>query len=117
MSQDIVPDKGDLVYLNFNPQAGNEQAGRRPAIVLSPKLFNEWKFAIVCPITNKVKGYPFEVAIPDGLNISGVILTDQIKSIDWRARRLSIESHVPDITTTQCLRLINTFLNFDFSDE
>lgn len=113
---EMVPDKGDLVYLNFSPQAGSEQAGHRPAIVLSPKLFNSWKFAIVCPITNQVKGYPFEVPIPEGLAIGGVILADQVRSIDWRARGLVIRDHVPDTTTTRCLQLINTFLNFDSND-
>lgn len=113
---EIVPDKGDLVYLNFNLQTGSEQAGHRPAIVLSPKLFNSWKFAIVCPITNQIKGYPFEVPIPEGLAISGVILTDQVRSIDWRARGLFIRDHVSDTITNKCLQLINTFLNFEFND-
>ena len=109
-----VPEKGDLVYLNFSPQAGNEQAGHRPAIVLSPKLFNSWKFAIVCPITNQAKGYPFEVPIPEGLTISGVILADQVRSVDWRARSLVIKDHAPDSITIRCMQLINAFLNFDF---
>ncbi len=110
---ELVPEKGDLVYLNFSPQAGSEQAGHRPAIVLSPELFNSWKFAIVCPITNQSKNYPFEVPIPRGLAISGVILTDQVRSIDWRVRGAVVKDHVPDIITTKCLQLINTFLSFD----
>lgn len=114
---EIVPDKGDLVYLDFNPQAGSEQAGHRPAIVLSPRLFNSWKFTIVCPITSQVKGYPFEVPLPEGLAIGGVILADQIKNVDWRARGLAIRNHAPESITTKCLQLINTFLNFDFDDK
>jgi len=83
-----VPERGDVVWITFNPQAGHEQAGRRPAVVLSPKAYNgKVGLALLCPITSQVKGYPFEVAIPDGLPISGVILSDQIKSLDWRARK------------------------------
>jgi mRNA interferase MazF len=83
-----VPERGDLVWLTFNPQAGHEQAGRRPAVVLSPKAYNgKVGLALFCPITSQVKGYPFEVILPDGLPISGVILADQVKSLDWRARQ------------------------------
>ncbi|MBP3048943.1 type II toxin-antitoxin system PemK/MazF family toxin [Bacillus subtilis subsp. subtilis] len=104
-------ERGDLVYLNFNPQAGHEQAGRRPAIVLSPKNFNQTTgFAVVCPITNQQKGYPFEVALPDGLAIQGVILTDQVKSLDWRARRFQVVSQAPEIIVSDCLDYIHTFL-------
>lgn len=82
-----VPDHGDVVWLDFNPQAGREQANRRPALVLSPAAYNgKVRLALVCPITTKVKGYPFEVAIPEGLAISGVVLADQVKSLDWRVR-------------------------------
>ncbi|MEK5085216.1 type II toxin-antitoxin system PemK/MazF family toxin [Bacillus subtilis] len=104
-------ERGDLVYLNFNPQAGHEQAGRRPAIVLSPKNFNQTTgFAVVCPITNQQKGYPFEVALPDGLAIQGVILTDQVKSLDWRARRFQVVGQAPEIIVSDCLDYIHTFL-------
>ncbi|HHV28419.1 type II toxin-antitoxin system PemK/MazF family toxin [Acetivibrio mesophilus] len=93
-----VPGRGDLIVLNFNPQTGHEQAGRRNAIVLSPERFNEVTgFVAVCPITSHKKGYPFEVELPsegiipdDGYPIKGVILTDQVKSLDWRARNLKI---------------------------
>lgn len=107
-----VPDRGDLVYVSFNPQAGHEQAGRRPAIVLSPQSFNAvTKFAVVCPITSKEKGYPFEVKLPDGLPIAGVILTDQVKSLDWRARRFEIKGQAPEEIVADCLELIHTFLS------
>jgi mRNA interferase MazF len=107
-----VPDRGDLVYVNFTPQSGHEQAGRRPAIVLSPKLFNQKTgFAVLCPITRQKKGYPFEVELPSCLAIKGVILTDQLKSLDWRARQLQIVGRVPDEIVSKCLELIHTFLS------
>jgi mRNA interferase MazF len=83
-----VPRRGDVVRLDFNPQRGHEQAGRRPAIVISPTDYNRAVgLAVVCPITNATKGYPWEVEIPDNPLVSGVILSDQIKSMDWRERK------------------------------
>lgn len=83
-----VPEAGDFVWLTFDPQAGREQAGRRPALVLSPKIYNaKAGLALVCPITNQAKGYPFEVAVPTGHGATGVILADHVKSVDWKARR------------------------------
>lgn len=106
-----VPERGDLVYAQFNPQAGHEQAGHRPGIVLSPQTFNNATgFAVICPITNQVKGYPFEVALPPGLAISGVALTDQVKSLDWRARNFQVKDKAPQETIDDCLSLIHTFL-------
>lgn len=106
-----APDRGDLVFLDFNPQAGHEQAGHRPALVLSPKSFNMTTgFAIFCPITNQKKGYPFEVDLPSGLPITGVILADQVKSLDWRARNLSIRAQAPDTVVDDVLLLIRTIL-------
>jgi mRNA interferase MazF len=91
-----VPERGDLVWLTFNPQAGREQAGRRPALVLSPAPYNRRaSLALVCPITNQATGYPFEVALPAGLLISGVILADHVKSADWTARRAEFAAKVP----------------------
>ena len=82
-----VPKRGDAIWINFNPQAGHEQAGRRPAIVLSPQSYNgKVGLCLLCPITNQTKGYPFEVLIPAGLGVTGVILSDQGKSLDWRVR-------------------------------
>ena len=78
-----VPERGDVVWVTLNPQAGHEQAGRRPAVILSPAAYNgKVGSAILCPITRQVKGYPFEVRIPSGLAVSGVILADQVKSLD-----------------------------------
>jgi mRNA interferase MazF len=88
VSVSYVPEAGDFVWLTFDPQAGREQAGRRPALVLSPKAYNARSaLALVCPITNQAKGYPFEVAVPAGHNATGVILCDHLKSVDWKARR------------------------------
>lgn len=82
----FVPDAGDFVWLTFDPQAGREQAGRRPALVLSPRIYNARSgLALVCPVTNQAKGYPFEVAVPAGGGANGVILADHVKSIDWKA--------------------------------
>ena len=107
-----VPDRGDLVYLCFNPQAGHEQSGRRPAIVLSPKAFNQATgFAAFCPITNQSKGYPFEVKLTEVDKITGVILSDQIKTLDWKARRCEIVGQAPISVTQEVLDKIHTFLN------
>ena len=85
-----VPDRGDVVWIDFNPQAGSEQAGRRPAVVLSPAAYNgKVGLAIFCPITRQVKDYPFEVQLPEGVGIAGVILSDRIKSLDWRSPQRS----------------------------
>ena len=83
-----VPDRGDTVWLVFDPQASHEQAGRRPALVLSPRAYNvRVGLALVCPITTRAKGYPFEVGLPEGSAVQGAILADQIKSLDWRTRQ------------------------------
>ncbi len=106
-----VPEHGDLVWLEFNPQAGHEQAGRRPALVLSPKSYNsKVGLLICCPITNKVKGYPFEVQLPDHLDVTGAILSDQVKSLDWRARKAAFIAQVPDAILKDVLAKLNTLL-------
>jgi mRNA interferase MazF len=92
-----VPERGDIVWLEFNPQAGSEQAGHRPALVISPKTYNKKVgLALVCPITSRLKGYPFEVELPQGVQTKGAVLCDQIKSLDWRARRATRLGSVPD---------------------
>jgi len=84
---EYIPRRGDVVWITLNPQAGHEQAGRRPAAVLSPEAYNaRVGLAIFCPITNQIKGYPWEVRIPDSLPVSGAVLSDQVKSLDWRIR-------------------------------
>lgn len=83
-----TPDRGDIVWLSFASQSGREQSGRRPALVLSPKSYNgKVGLMIACPITGKVKGYPFEVVLPPELPVKGAVLSDQVKSLDWRARK------------------------------
>src|SRR5436189_3123370 len=91
-----VPARGDAVWITLDPQAGHEQAGRRPALVLSPAAYNgRVGLALFCPITSQSKGYPFEVPLPDGLAVSGVVLSDQIKNLDWRAREAARICQVP----------------------
>lgn len=88
MTQGYVPDRGDLVWLQFDPQAGHEQAGRRPAFVVSPRDYNrKVGLALFCPVTSRIKGYPFEVPLPEGGTARGAVLSDQLKSLDWRARK------------------------------
>ena len=92
-----IPDRGDIVWLNFTPQTGHEQRGKRPALILSPKMYNEKTSLCIClPITSKVKGYPFEVPLPKGLKVEGVILSDQIKNLDFVAREVAYICDVPD---------------------
>ena len=88
MTSLYIPAQGDIVWLQFNPQAGHEEAGRRPALVISPKEYNrKVGLALFCPVTSQVKGYPFEVLLPSGLAASGAVLSDQVKSLDWRVRK------------------------------
>lgn len=88
MANDYVPDRGDLIWLEFDPQSGREQAGHRPGLILSPKNYNDKSgLALCCPITNQEKGYPFEVRIEEGLPVTGVVLADHVRSVDWRSRR------------------------------
>lgn len=106
-----IPERGDVVWLNFDPQAGHEQAGKRPAFVLSPASYNrKVGLALFCPITNKIKGYPFEVDLPDRLPITGTILSDQIKSLDWQAHNASFVCTLPDLTIQQVLSKATTLL-------
>lgn len=94
-----VPDRGDIVWLDFDPQAGHEQAGRRPALVISPQSYNQKVgLVLLCPITNQRKGYPFEVSLPRGLKVAGVVLADQIKSMDWHARHVEFSCEAPVAT-------------------
>jgi|SRR5579871_2769819 len=95
VEREYIPDAGDLVWVDFTPQAGHEQVGRRPALVLSAKIYNEKAgLAVMCPITSRVKGYPFEVAIVQSGPIQGVVLSDQLKSLDWRQRKVKRAARV-----------------------
>ena len=107
-----VPDRGDVVWLEFSPQAGSEQAGHRPALVISPRSYNsKVGLALMCPVTSRVKGYPFEVELPRGLQVQGAILCDQLRSLDWRARRAkplgSVSDSVMHEVTARLLALID----------
>ncbi|HEV1995388.1 MAG TPA: endoribonuclease MazF [Candidatus Acidoferrum sp.] len=96
VAREYVPDAGDLIWLDFTPQTGREQAGRRPAVVLSPRNYNEkTSLAVVCPVTSQVKGYPFEVSLPPGLRIRGAILSDHLKNLDWRQRQAQKAGRIP----------------------
>jgi mRNA interferase MazF len=108
---DFVPDRGDAIWLQFTPQAGHEQAGLRPALVLSPKAYNrKTGLALVCPITSQVKAYPFEVQIPVGGTVSGVVLADQVKSVDWIARQAVFIDCLPLAVVNRTLGLMRTLL-------
>ncbi len=111
MVKTYIPVRGDVVWINLNPQTGHEQKGRRPALVLSPEDYNKKVgLAIFCPITNQVKGYPFEVLIPEGLKASGVILADQVKSLDWKTRNAELICQIPEEVTKIVLERIYTLL-------
>ncbi|HXW83890.1 MAG TPA: endoribonuclease MazF [Candidatus Binataceae bacterium] len=105
-----VPERGDLVWLNFSPQAGHEQAGRRPALVLSLRPYNRVTgLAIACPVTSRSKGYPFEVAVKS-VGIEGVVLCDQLKSIDWRERRAQFADRATSETIAEVIARLRPLL-------
>lgn len=106
-----VPERGDVVWITLHPQAGHEQNGHHPALVLSPKAYNaRVGLAIVCPITTNIKGYPFEVVVPEGLRVTGVILADQVKSLDWRIRQAEQFDHLPAATVSEVLHKLSTLI-------
>ena len=111
-SASYVPERGNAVRISFNPQTGHEQSGRRPALVLTPSAYyGKVGLAIFCPSTNKAKGYPFEVPIPEGLSVTGVILADQVKSLDWQSRNAEYICSLPNETVSQVLKLIDALLH------
>ncbi len=105
-----VPDSGDIVWIMFNPQAGHEQAGHRPALVLSKAYNGKVGLALLCPITSQVKGYPFEVLIPEGLEVKGAILSDQVKSIDWKARKAEFVCKLPPEKYNEVVKKLSTLI-------
>lgn len=106
-----VPQRGDAVWITLDPQAGHEQAGRRPALVLSPAVYNaRVGLALLCPITSRAKGYPFEVPLPAGLAISGVVGADQVKSLDWRARQATRIGEMPPQVIAEVVKRLQTLL-------
>ena len=106
------PKRGDIVWIAFDPQSGHEQAGRRPAVALSPEAYNrKTGLALFCPISSREKGYAFEIKIPVGLKVSGVIISDQVKSMDWNARRSEFACHLPHAALTAVTDRISTLLS------
>ena len=111
-SRTYVPRGGDVVWISLNPQSGHEQTGRRPALVLSPESYNrKTGLAIFCPITNQIKGYPFEVLIPEKLLVKGAILSDQVKSLDWRRRKAELICVLPVETISEVLQKLGTLIS------
>ena len=116
MSTKYVPDRGDVVSLSLDPQAGHEQKGRRPVLVVSPAAYNlKTSLAIFCPITSQSKGYPFEVPIPKGHRVKGVILSDQVKSLDWRIRRARFVCRLPRPVLVETIQKIGALLGIEIS--
>jgi len=112
MAGGFIPERGDLVWLTFTPQAGHEQAGRRPAVVLSPASYNvKVGLLLACPVTSRVKGYPFEVRLPEGFAVSGVVLADQVKSLDWRSREAEKIACLPSSVVSEILAKVSTLLS------
>ena len=110
-ARQYVPDRGDVVWLQFDPQAGHEQAGHRPALVVSPKAYNDKVgLALFCPITSRIKGYPFEVGFPPGFKVEGAVLADQLKSLDWRARKAKRFARAPSGVLREALGKIQALL-------
>lgn len=106
-----VPDRADIVWLELSPQAGYEQAGHRPALVLSPAAYNRRTgLMLCCPITTRIKGYPFEVAIAGPSGTAGVVLADQVKCLDWRARRAKRKNEAPAEIVTEVLAKLHALL-------
>ena len=111
MARRYVPDRGDIVWLQFTPQAGHEQAGHRPALTVSPLAYNRKAgLALFCPITSQLKDYPVEVVLPPALPASGAVLSDQIKSLDWRARRARRLCVAPEATVEEVLAKIHVLV-------
>ena len=112
MSTNYIPSRGDIVWLEFDPQAGHEQSGRRPALVISPRIYNQKVgLGLFCPITSQIKNYPFEVKIPQSLKIKGVILSDQIKSLDWKERKAKLICKLPKRNFKEVIGKIKTLID------
>ncbi len=107
LEHNYIPNRGDIIWLNFNPQSGREQMGRRPALVISPKSYNsKVGLVLVCPITSQIKGYPFEVLLPADLQTQGVVISDQLKSLDWRHRNAEF---IESVSAELCQEIIAKF--------
>ena len=112
MPRRYAPERGDVVWLQFTPQPGHEQAGRRPAVTLSPRSYNDKVgLGLFCPVTSHVKGYPFEVRLPEGLPVGGGALSDQVKSLDWETRQAQFVCRLPETTVTEIMAKVQTLLH------
>jgi mRNA interferase MazF len=106
-----IPEAGDLVWLTFDPQAGHEQRGRRPALILSPRAYNaKARLAIVRPITSHAKGYPFEVPLPGDSTMTGAVLADHVKNLGWNARRVEFAATAPSEVLTDVRERLRVLL-------
>ena len=111
MVEKYIPKRGDIVFLNFNPQSGKEQSGKRPALVISHHEYNKKiGLAICCPITSKEKGYPFETPIPKDLKTHGVILSDHVKNLDYQSREISFIEKLPQSALLEVLEKLELLI-------
>ncbi|MBN2079859.1 MAG: endoribonuclease MazF [Spirochaetes bacterium] len=111
-SKSYIPGRGDMVWLDFTPQSGHEQRGRRPAVVISPKAYNaKTNLALFCTITSKIKGYPFEVSVQSRSEINGVILSDQIKSLDWKTRNAEFIDSLDEETMSELIAKVRSLID------
>ena len=114
MMDNYIPNRGDVVWINMNPQVGHEQSGRRPAVVLSPYSYHaKVGLALFSPVTNQIKGYPFEVIIPEGFKVTGAILSDQVKSLDWKVRNAEFFDKIPESVALEILTKLATLLRIE----
>jgi mRNA interferase MazF len=114
----FVPERGDIVWIHLDPQSGREQAGHRTCLVLSPALYNgKTGLAVLCPITNQAKGYPFEVPLPMGVTTTGVVLADHIKSLDWRTRKAKFREKIPLAVVQEVLDTTMSLLLVEHSED
>ena len=110
--EEFVPDRGDMIWVQLGPTSGHEQSGRRPVLVVTPNAYNRRTgLAIVCPLTSKVKGYPFEVTVPEGGELTGVILADHVRSIDWRSCRAGFAATLPAAVVSDVLARLSPLLS------
>jgi mRNA interferase MazF len=115
-SKVYVPERGDIVWLNFSPQVGHEQAGHRRALIISPMVYNDFGLALVCPITRAIKNYPFEFPVPDGINTTGVVLADHLKSVDWKARKAEFIEKVSVEFVTEVISILSVIIPYPQQD-
>lgn len=110
-----IPARGDLIYLDFNPQTGTEQAGRRPALVISPEKFNlVTGYASVCPISRTQRKWGFHIPVPEGLAFEGVIIADQVKNLDWKTRNAEVKGKAPNDFVNKVVQVIHTYIYEDY---